>query len=213
MNHSRPDILFDLCQLSSIVKPATVRDLLSANKLVSKIKIDRTVLRFNKLELSNLQLICYNDLSFGNLVSGGSQGGFIIYISDNTGFAVPVMWSSHKSKCVVKSAMAAETLFKVDGAESTFWLKMIYQKLFHVDMVKTIIPIICCTDSRQLYDAVHSICGIEDRQLRMEIALLHEMLDKDEVSQIEWVEGPSQLADCLTKLGYSYYKHFQKENL
>ena len=145
VNHSRPDILFDLRQLSSIVKPATVRDLLFASKLVSKIKSDRTVLRFNKLELSNLQLICYNDLSF---VSGGSQGGFIIYISDSTGFAAPIMCSSHKSKCVVKSAMAAETLFQVDGAESTFWLKMIYQELFHVDMVKTIIPIICCTNSR-----------------------------------------------------------------
>ena len=40
------------------------------------------------------------------------------------------------------------------------------------------------------------LCGIEDRQLCIEIALLQEMLDKGEVSRTEWVEGPSQLADC-----------------
>ena len=136
---------------------ATVRGLLFAKEFVSKIKSDRSVLRFNKLELSNLQSMCYNDFSFGNLVSGGSQGGFIIYISDNTSFAAPIMWSSHKFKCVVKSAVAAETLFQVDSGESTFWLKMLYQELFHVDMVKTTIPIICCTDSLQPYDAVHSM--------------------------------------------------------
>ena len=47
----------------------------------------------------------------------------------------------------------------------------------------------------------------------MEIALLHEMLDKDEVSQIEWVEGPSQLADCLTKSGYKLLQTFPEGKL
>ena len=32
-------------------------------------------------------------------------------------------------------------------------------------LIKTIIPIICRTDGRKLYDAVHSIHGIEDRRL------------------------------------------------
>ena len=107
--------------------------------------------------MSNLQFICYNDLSFGNLLSGGSQGRFVIYISDNTGSAAPIMWSSHKLKRVVKIEMTAETLVQVDGVESTFRLKMLYQELFHTDMVKTTIPIICHTDCQQMYDAVHSI--------------------------------------------------------
>ena len=60
-NHTRPDIQSDLCQLSSTVKSDTVKDLLFANKLASEVKSDQNILRFNKLSLSNLQFICYND--------------------------------------------------------------------------------------------------------------------------------------------------------
>lgn len=41
-------------------------------------------------------------------------------------------------------------------------------------MVKTTIPIICWTDSQQLRCSSF-ICGIEDRRLRIEIALLLEI--------------------------------------
>lgn len=101
-----------------------VKDLLFPNTLVSEVKSYRNVLIFNKLDLSNLLFICYNDSSFGNFVSGVFQGGFVIYISDNT---VPIIWSFHKLKHVVKSAMTVETLVQVNDAESTFWLRMLYQ--------------------------------------------------------------------------------------
>jgi len=42
---TRPDIAFDLCDLSSRVKTATIQDLLRANKLVSKAKSGNAILR------------------------------------------------------------------------------------------------------------------------------------------------------------------------
>ena len=111
-NNTCPDILFDLCCLSSTVKSATVKDLLFINKLVNKVKSNPAVLRFKKIDLDDAKFICYNDSSFGNLINGGSQGGFVIYLADNTGAAVPIMWSSHRLKRVVKSAMAASFITK-----------------------------------------------------------------------------------------------------
>ena len=116
------------------------------------------------------------------------------------------MWKSHKLRRVVKSAMAAETIIQVDSAESSFWLKSIFNELLYSHPVSSKIRIICRTDSSQLKDAVYSIRGIEDRRLRIEIALLREMLERKEIDKIERIEGSQQLADCLTKSGASNSK-------
>ena len=57
----------------------------------------------------------------------------------------------------------------------------------------------CRTDSRQLYDAVHSIRAITDIRLRIDIALLQEMLLNKEISRIKWIASYKKIADCLTK--------------
>ena len=54
----------------------------------------------------------YNDASFGNLKDGGSQGGFVSFLADETNVCSPVMWQSRKLKRVVKSTMASETLMR-----------------------------------------------------------------------------------------------------
>ena len=46
---TRPDLAFDLCDLSSRIKNATVQDLLRANKVVIKAKSEHIVLRYQSL--------------------------------------------------------------------------------------------------------------------------------------------------------------------
>ena len=78
---TRPDLAFDLCDLSSRIKNATVQDLLRANKVVIKAKSEHVVLRYQSFDdLRNLKLLTYNDSSFGNLKDEGSQGAFVIFI-------------------------------------------------------------------------------------------------------------------------------------
>ena len=102
--------------------------------------------------------------------------------------------------------MAAETLIQVDAAEACYSLQCLLKELLFQDSEKVEnIPIICKTDSRQLNQAVHSVRAIEDKRLRREIAILREMLERKELSEIKWIDHSLQLADNLTKEGSSLF--------
>ena len=143
-DQTRPDLLFDLCDLSSLSRSATVKELFRINKIVTKVKAEKTILSFKKLDqIEKMKIIAYNDSSFGNLKNGGSQGGFIIYLADDNENSVPIMWKSHKLRRVVKSAMAAETIIQVDSAESSYWLKIINFDMFVDQLVqKDVFPLV-----------------------------------------------------------------------
>ena len=62
------------------------------------------------------------------------------------------------------------------------------------------IPVEAMTDCYSLYEAAHSSTSIDDRRLRIEMAILREGILKKEF-KLTWVSTDSQLADCLTKSG------------
>ena len=172
--------------------------------MLLKAKRNPVILKYQAYQnLNDLQLCVFNDASFGNLKSGGSQGGFIIYITDEDKKCSPVMWQSKKLQRVVKSTMAAETLIQVEAAESAFWLRKLFKE-FLIENDNHSIN--CYTDNRQLHDAVYSIKPIQDKRLRIDIAILREMILNGEVDRIDWVDTHYQLADCLTKYGASSEK-------
>ena len=108
---TRPDLAFEVCQMSSILNHSKVGDILKANKLLLKAKNENILSRFELPgPTENFKIVCYNDSSLGNLKDGGSQGGFIIYVVGENNVSSPIMWKFKKLRRVVKSAMAAETL-------------------------------------------------------------------------------------------------------
>ena len=96
--------------------------------------------------------------------------------------------------------MAAETLEQVECAEAAFWIGNLLKELLAQNSP---LPIECYTDSHQLYDGLYSIRPIKDKRLRIDIAILKQMILRKEVSKINWIHKESQLADCLTKSGAS----------
>ena len=110
------------------------------------------------------------------------------------------MWQSKRLKRVLKNAMAAETLIQVEAAEAGFWISNIITEIYNL---KQNVLAECRTDSCRLYDAVHSIRAITDKRLRINIALLEEMLLKKEISRIKWIASHEQIDDCLIKQGVS----------
>ena len=117
------------------------------------------------------------------------------------------MWKSKKLRRVVKSVMAAETLIQVEATEACFWLANLLSETLYCkpndDRNK---KIECYIDNHQLYQSVYSIRPIQDKGLRTEIALLREMINKKEITKINWIENKYQIADCLTKYGASSEK-------
>ena len=202
---TRPDIAFDCCELSSSVKHATIEDLLRANKVLSRAKSEPVVLTFKDMrDLSTAKFVCFNDSSFGNLCDGGSQGSYVIFLEGQNGNCSPLMWQSKKLRRVVRSTMAAETLSLVEAAEACFWLSGILKEILLDSQDRPPqYSIECRTDSHQLYDAVYSIRPVSDKRLRIDVAVLKEMIERKKVTQIKWIDKKYQLADSLTKRGAS----------
>ena len=202
---TRPDDAFDCCELSSSVKHATIEDLLRANKVLSRAKSEPVVLTFKDMgDLSTAKFVCFNDSSFGNLCDGGSQGGYIIFLEGQNGNCSLLMCQSKKLRRVVSSTMAAETLSQVEVAEACFWLLGILKEiLFDCQDRSPQYSTECCTDSHHLYDAVYSVRPVLDKRLRTDVAILKEMIERKEVTQIKWIDKKYQLADSLTKRGAS----------
>ena len=109
-------------------------------------------------------------------------------------------------KRVVKSTHAAETLALVDAAEAAIYFQNFMKELLGLSHDTKNLKIHCRTDSNGLYKSVHSNTQILDKRLRIETAILRQMLEKEEIASIDWVPSTEQLADSLTKFGVPSWK-------
>ena len=196
---TRPDVSFDVCQLSATAQNATVADAKLLNKVVKKVHADQVSIVFPKLDLDNLKLLCFSDASFANLPQQGSQGGNIILLTDGTRSA-PLQWSSNRIKRVVRSTLAAETLSLISCCDSAVYLKSLIESTLNTSNCS--IAIECIVDNKSLYENIHSVKPALEQRLRIDIAALREMVSKHEL-EVTWKDKRHQLADCLTKRGAS----------
>jgi len=198
--HTRPDVAFDVCELGVRLKEAEVADLLRLNKVIARLKSDQFKLFYPKLEgLEQCRLDCYADASFANLSDCGSQGGFVIFLRDSAGKSSPIFWQSKKIRRVVKSTLAAETLALVDCACTAVYIRQVLAEFTRCSEL----AINCFTDNKSLLDTLNSSKNVDDRRLRIELAVLQDMLHKGEINKVSWVDSSHQLANCLTKRGAS----------
>ena len=199
-NQTRPEIAFDVCELSTHCHNATVDDAINASKVVRKVKSRLISLEFHQLEdLSQLSIECYCDASFGNLSGGGSQGSYLIFITDSRGRRNILSWQSKKVRRVVKSTLAAETLALLDGVEASILFSSIIAEVLNLGVNRPIVK--CYVDNRSLVEAVYSTKVLEDKLLRINMAVLRDLLSRRELHEVIWVQTSCQLADALTKRG------------
>ena len=194
-SQSRPDLAFDVCQLSTKLNDPTVRDASYANRVIRKAKSHKYPLKFNKLKYP-LHLLAFCDASYANLSDGSSQGGSIIFLADKEDHVSPISWCSRKLRRVCKSTEAAETMAMLDAIDSCVWIGSLLNEIMPNKIEMSVIK----TDNRSLHDAVHSTTAVEEKRLRVEIAAIREAIRRKEV-QVDWIPKTVQLADCLTKQG------------
>ena len=73
---SRPDISFEVCQLSNHLANPNVEDILRINKLVKKLQHEDCIaLQFKKIQIEEGHLRVYADAAYANLPNHGSQCG------------------------------------------------------------------------------------------------------------------------------------------
>jgi len=202
---SRPDVMFDACNLASSIKKATVQSLIDTNKVVRKLKAEKLRLQFQYLGEKDLEIVVFSDSSLGNLPDGGTQGGHLILLVGENGRFSPISWHSKRVRRVVRSTLAGETLAMADGIDTAIFLATLYAELTTGCPQPTVLPIVCVTDCHSLFDAVKSTKFVTDKRLRLEISSIKELIQCKQVGQILWSRTKEQLADCLTKKGASAF--------
>lgn len=195
-NTTRPEIGFTFCQLSTVQTKPQMRDFSIYAKAVKEMKSCDSLIRIVKLDTSTLVVKAYSDASYGNLPGGGSQLGYIVFLCDAKGNAVPISWTSKKAKRVARSTLTAETFAAGEGVDSARLVKLVIEEVLGGRLP----PIELYVDNKSLVDTVHTTNTISEKSLRIDMAALRQMVDRKEL-KIQWVSHENQLADVLTKQG------------
>ena len=197
VRNSRPDLAFELTELSMKMKTATIGDWKRAIKSIKKLKLGSSTVYYPKIEnLSDIKLEVFTDASFANLDDRVSSAmGYIVFATSGNK-ACSLGWRSGKIKRVVKSTLAAEALALSEGVGEAMYLqKMISEVLGFKPCI------IAHVDSKGLVDQLHSTKLVYERMLRIDIGIIKEMLDRKELEEVRWCSTDKQLADVLTKRG------------
>lgn len=201
---SRPDVMFDGCNLASNTKHATVQTIHEANKVVRKLKSQQVTLKFQHVgKDDSLKLVVFSDASLGNLTDGGTQGGHLIVLMGEGGRFSPICWQSKRIRRVVRSTLAGETLALADGIDNAIFLATLFSELTTGETKRHILPVVCVTDNYSLVDALKSTKSVTEKRLRLEISSIKELIQAQRIQRILWSTTKEQLADCLTKKGAS----------
>ena len=105
------------------VKCPTIEDVIKFKKAVIKLKLNPLKLKFPVFDnLKNCSIKCFSDASLGNLPTGKSTEGLIIFICDEFGNCFPLNWKSRSIKRVVRSSLSAETCAMVDALDAAYFM-------------------------------------------------------------------------------------------
>lgn len=198
-NISRPEISFQVSNISSKITNATISDIKETNKVIKFVKEHKSHITFPSLDLKSTKVMMFSDASFNNLSDGNSQGGHIVFLADKFKMSSPISWKSNKIRRIARSTLAAETLAFTDGADTACFVNELCEELSLIPR-KSIIN--TYTDNKSLHDSACTTSQISDRRLRVEMSAIREMKEKGEID-LQWINKEGQIADCLTKKGAS----------
>ena len=206
---TRPDLAFDMIELSTKFKKGTVNDLLRAIKCIRKLKESCSNIIFPTLgSINSWRIIVFSDAAHANLSDGvSSMGGHIVFLVGAYNSCCVLSWQANKIKRIVRSTLAAEALSLQEGLESGFYHRILLQEILSVNSDS--IPIDAFVDNKSVVEAVHSTKLVDDKRLRIDISAIKESVMKSEVRSIRWCPGSLQLANCLTKRGAQSHQLLQ----
>ena len=106
------------------LKTSKVIDLLTVNKVISKVKNSQYNIKYQPLD-DNIKKKLFTDTAFANHDDGGSQSRNLIFLADEHCNINLLQWQSKQIKWVVHSSLAAETLAMSDGVDSTVYISVL----------------------------------------------------------------------------------------
>ena len=198
---SRPDLSFQMINLSTNFKGGKVSALKQAHSVMKQLKKKPAYIRISNLNnFDDCELWCYSDAAHRNLNDNtDSAGGYILFIVNiKDGSCAPIEWRSNKIKRRVVSTLAAELLSLATAIDSAIGTR---DQLCEMTAGKVNLKIKAITDNRSARDTIYSEKSNDQKRLRAEIAGIKESIERGLLEEVKWVPGVSMLADILTKQG------------
>ena len=208
--------MIDVNLLQSCVTVATVDTMLTANKILRKLRAGPHKLVCKKIA-GPVHLVAWSDASWANRKDGSSTGGYIIgltgtdILDGKRGHVTVVSWSTNKLRRVARSSMAAEMQALANSEDELHlcrlaWLEFngVAVDLNHIDEALQDIPGTVIIDAKAIYDVLISQNQpIQLAEKRTALELLAYLRNtENNLTETRWVHGEANLADGLTKIGH-----------
>ena len=196
---TRPDIAYEVMELSTCFRKATVRNLKKVNKCIKMVKSEKVNVVYPKLgHVAGWKIMTSGDGALANLpdkVSG--SGGHIVFLVDENGSGCPLIWASNKIHIIVRTSLLAEAMTMQDFVESSLYIKeMPHDVLSGERGVK--LPIEHITDNISVKNAIYSNSQVKDKRLRIDLASLKQEIGREEIL-VKWIPGEKMLVVALSK--------------
>ena len=203
--NTRPDIAYDVRELATKNKDATLEDLTKANKVLKKAQKEDVKIKYAKLgDWKDLKVISYTDASYKNAEDGArSVGGRIVFLANSTGKVSPLGWKSKTIQQVCKSVKSAETQSLDLGIEDSIFIARMFAEICSgtsgSKRNSNQVPIEMKIDSKTLLDSINSTKQVEEKSIRQIVAWIKQQKEENIVKDISWVNSNLMIADVFTK--------------
>ena len=204
----RPDIAYNLLELSIQGHAPTYDTVKLANKTVTLVKTRPYSIRYSKLESTDWKISVFADASLRGLPDKTSSAmGYVILLTD--GFQpgshskVNVLsWKACKTRRIVASTYDAETLALTAALEEAVFIRNQLSRLLNLKEEELKIEAFCdCNDTVEAVLANKPLPNKNSRLAALEIARIKEMRELGMLNAIYWIPTRFQLADLMTKKG------------
>jgi hypothetical protein len=195
--HTRPDIACAVSFAQQFTEETYGSDTIKSFKRIF-VHLRRTLdvaLLFPVLDSHSLRVVAYADASFHNCNDNASQLENVIVLSDDSDTCAIVHFSSHKSKRVTGSTMAAKTLVFVDAFDNAFIIRHELTGMLSKD-----VPLLMMTESKALFDVITRARYTPEITLMVDVAAAREAYNDRSMVNIGLIRSRHNPADGLTKV-------------
>ena len=201
---TRPDLAYDVIDMTSHNKDASIKDIKDMNKVIKKAKEHDTIVKFSRIgDFKDMKILAIADGAYckKEQKTKSVMGRFIFLTNTEESKVVPIIWKAKTIPTVCKSAKAAETRSVDKAIEDAVYVARCVREVYTGDRGEAQIDVEVVTDSQPLLDSIESTRQIDDKLLRPTIKSMKQMLDAKMIKRIRWCDTDVMVADILTKAG------------
>ena len=192
----RPDLSYNVLEMSRKNNKATIKDLKDVSKVMKKVRERESKLTFRKI-VADDKLIVYSETDASYKQEEKSIAGQIIMLGSRMEEDVNfIFWKSKTIDRVCESSKDAEARGLTSIIDTS---KFLTSQLEFMLSNNRKIPIKIFTDNVPVLESIASSTQTKNKYLRNSYAAFKQHLEFDEIESYNWIEGDRLIADIMTK--------------